>query len=271
MVGKSERDEPMDTHEITQRILEQRRQRFPAEVPGLDGAGRVPCRVDGRRLRIGFASAAPGRASQLVGSVLAYCAAHGYDVQWNVMPALPGESEIAPSLLARGLQEEEVQRLMAHTGQLSAARPPRVTILPLDTLQAMVAYEAGSRAAFYDDLHPLPAIVERRATERLHEQQRGWYRYVAALLDGRPVGGCYYSRYETIPTIMGVYTVPEARRQGVATALLAYTVRSIRAEGFAHCCLYVRLGNPAERLYRHLGFVPLLDEYSYTNAPEGNL
>lgn len=270
MVEKSQRDEPMDTHAITHRILEQRRQRYQAEVPGLDGAGRVPCRVDGRRLRIGFASAAPGRASQLVSGVLAYCAAHGYDVQWNVMPALPGESEIAPALLARGLQEEEGQRLMAHTGTLSAPRPPRVVVVPMDTWQAMVAYETGSRAAFYDDPYPLPALVERRATERLHEQQRGWYRYFAALLDGRPVGGCYYSRYETIPTIMGVYTIPEARRQGVATELLVHTVRSLRAEGFEHCCLYVRLGNPAEQLYRRLDFVPLLDEFTYSNVPEAD-
>lgn len=126
----------------------------------------------------------------------------------------------------------------------------------------MRVYEYGSRAAFFEDPHPERATVERRAQERMREQQNGWCRYFATLLDGRLVGGCYYTRYEEVPTIMGVYTIPEAQRRGAASALLAHVIAELAASGYGACCLYVRHGNPAERLYERLGFACLLDEYT---------
>jgi predicted GNAT family acetyltransferase len=83
---------------------------------------------------------------------------------------------------------------------------------------------------------------------------------------GRLVGGCYYTQYEIVPTIMGVYTIPAAQRQGVASALLAYVVGELLASGQHVCCLYVRHGNPAAQLYAHLGFMPLFDEYTFSHT-----
>jgi GNAT superfamily N-acetyltransferase len=256
----------MNTNEVIRRILDQRRQRFPDAVPGLGDSGSAPCRLEGRRLRVAFAAAAPHTAARLVAGVLAFCAARGYDLQWSVLPSRPGEAQLAPALLAHGMRQEESQRLMAHEGPLAVAANPRVTVVPITSRQAMMAYEAGSRAAFFDDPHPLPALVEQRAEERLHEQAHGWYHYFAALLDHRSVGGAYYTQFEDVPTIMGVYTVPQEQRQGVASTLLARVVATLLAEGHTTCCLYVRHGNPAEALYRKLGFVPLLDEYTFDGA-----
>jgi GNAT superfamily N-acetyltransferase len=252
----------MDTRHVTRRILEQRRQRFPNTVPSLGVRGEAPYRLDGLQMRVAFARAGEGAAERLVAGVIRYCAARGFGVQWTVMPSRPGEAELLPALLAHGFLEEERQRLMAHQGPLAVPANPRMAIHPIISWQDMVVYESGSRAAFFDDPYPVSVLVERRARERLQDQEQGWCRYIAGYLDGQPVGGCYYTRHEDVPTIMGVYTIPSAQRQGAATALLARAVGDLLAAGSATCCLYVRHGNPAERLYRRLGFEPLLDEYT---------
>jgi predicted GNAT family acetyltransferase len=62
-----------------------------------------------------------------------------------------------------------------------------------------------------------------------------------------------------VPTVMGVYTLPGARRRGVARTLLTRVVDEIVASRSEVCCLLVEHGNPAELLYRELGFVALAD------------
>lgn len=253
----------MNVQDITRRILNQRRQRFPNLVPGLPAHGAAYCRLDGPEMRVAFATAAAGAAPALVASVVSYCAARGLGLHWSVIPSLRGEEELGPALLAQAFREEESQRLMAHEGPLTVASNPQVTIQPIRSWQEMLTYEHGSRMMFFDDPHPLPSLVEMRARERMDEQNQGWCRYLGAHLDGHLVGGCYYTRWEDVPTIMGVYTLSAARRRGVATALLARAIGDMMATGCSTCCLYVRLGNPAEQLYRKLGFVPLLDEYTF--------
>jgi GNAT superfamily N-acetyltransferase len=253
----------MDTYALTRRILDQRRQRFPYPVPDLDPAGSALSRPEGMLLRVAYAVAAPGAAPGVVGDVMRYAASRGLAVHWTVMPALYGEGEFPSALLARGFRREESQRLMAHEGRLNAPANPRVTIVPISSWTAMLSYEEGSRASFFDDPYPRPAVVEYRTHERMRDQGRGWSRYYAAHLDGRPVGGCYTTQFEDVPTLMGVYTLPAAQRLGVATTLLGHVVSDLVADGHAACCLFVRLGNPAENLYRRLDFHPLLDEYTF--------
>jgi GNAT superfamily N-acetyltransferase len=257
----------MNMQDVTRRILDQRLQRYPTVIPGLNGLGTAPFRLDGLRIQVAFASARPGRGAQLVSAVLGYCATRRYHLLWHVIPQRPGESELGPALTGLGVHESESQRLMVHAGPITVMPNPRVVVVPITSLEAMVTYEEGSRVAFFDDPYPVTALVDRRARERLYEQERGWCRYFATHLDGLPVGGCYYTLYEDIPTIMGVYTTALARNQGVASTLLAHVVNQMLAAGVSRCCLYVRLGNPAERLYRLLGFVPLLDEHTYESNP----
>jgi GNAT superfamily N-acetyltransferase len=254
----------MDTADLIARITRQRLQRFFETVPGVERLGHVPCRPDGPQLHIAFASAQPGSALALVDAVLAYCAQQGLAVDWTVTPTRAGEAELEPPLFTRGLRVEEHQRLMAREGPITMSVVPRITVAPIDTLDAMMVYEAGSRASFFYDQAPSRDAVERRARQRFDEQACGWSRYLAVYLDHRPVGGCYYTRWEEVPTIIGVYTVPQARRQGVATALVSHVVHTLWSTGNHACCLFVRDGNPAERIYRAIGFVPLVDEYTYS-------
>ena len=51
--------------------------------------------------------------------------------------------------------------------------------------------------------------------------------------------------------------LPEARGQGLGTALMDAMLAELRARGFARCSLAVQKRNRAQRLYRRAGFVTL--------------
>ncbi|MBF6590368.1 MAG: GNAT family N-acetyltransferase [Ktedonobacterales bacterium] len=253
----------MDIQDITRRILIQRRSRFPDAGPVLQPAGEARFRHEGSRLRVAFASARAGLAGEMVARVLRYARARGLGVQWVVVPQRLGEEELPAALTAAGFHLTESLLLMAHEGPIRASVNPAISTSPIVTWQAMLDYEHGSREAFFDDPSPVEMAVLQRARDRWREQEHGWCRYYIALLHGRMVGGCYISLFEEIPTIMGVYTVAGARRQGVATALLAHAIAETIRPGHDICCLFVRHGNPAEHLYYRLGFAGLLDEDTY--------
>jgi GNAT superfamily N-acetyltransferase len=142
--------------------------------------------------------------------------------------------------------------------------PIAATIQPILNWQLMLAYEYGSRLCFYDEAQPRETLVSQRATERWHEQQSGWYHYYAAVNGNHLLGGCYVSLFEDIPTVMGVYTMPEARKRGVASRLLSRVVTDLEDKGHGVCCLFVERFNPAKNLYAELGFTPLTEMLTYS-------
>lgn len=253
----------MDKSEIVRRILVQRTERYTDPGPPLAPAGSARFRMEASRLRVAYATSNPGCAADLVRAVLRYARPRRMQVHWSVIPSRPGEEELGPALLAARFEMIENLLLMVHRGPISATTNPRVQVVPITTWPAMWQYEHGSRQSFYDDPHPLDALVNQRAADRWREYERGWCRYYAAYYDGAQVGGCYVSVWEEIPTIMGVYTLPESRQRGVATAMLLRCIaESIRPDQDV-VCLYVEHGNPAERLYRTLGFEPLIDTQTF--------
>lgn len=257
----------MDTQTLARNILVQRMERYTDMGPALDGAGKACFRKESNRLRVAYASAYPGYARDLVRSVLRYVRPRGMVVQWSVVPELAGEGELGPALLMEHFRQTEHLLLMAREGILRVTPNSNVTIREVRSRDDMRLYEKGSRVCFYDDPHPTPALLDHRAAERWREHEQGWCRYYLACIGDAHAGGCYVSVWEQVPTIMGVYTMPFARRRGVATALLARTIAdTVTARKDAYC-LYVEHGNPAESLYRGLGFVPLVDTDTYEWSP----
>jgi len=257
----------MDIEDIKRRVLAQRMQRYPDVGPDLAGAGAVRFRQETGRLRVAFASMRPGAEPTAVERVQRFARQRGIETQWVVVPEREGESRLPQALRAAGFRLDENLLLMAHEGFVSVPRHLTVTISVIETEQAMWQYEYGSRQAFFDEDYPAEAAVSQRARERWREHEHGWCRYYAAAIRGRAVGGCYVSLFEEIPTILGVYTVAEARRHGVATALLDRAIADLVHNGRWSCCLFVKHGNPAELLYRQLGFVPLMDEQTWVWQP----
>lgn len=257
----------MDTQDVTRRILSQRMTRFSDPGPELAPLGSARFRREGARIRVGFAAIAPGVAHEAVARVHRYAIGRGMQVQWVVVPESPGERELPAALLAARFRPLEHLTVMAHAGPVVARLNPAVAVAPISSWAAMWHYEFGSRQAFFDEPDPVPSVVNQRARERWREQEYGWCRYYTASMAGRMVGGCYISLWEEIPTVMGVYTIAEARGRGVATAVIERAIADTIRPGRDVCCLFVKVGNPAERLYRELGFVRIVSEDTYVWDP----
>jgi len=57
-----------------------------------------------------------------------------------------------------------------------------------------------------------------------------------------------------------VYTPPERRGRGYASALVAAVSQIVLDRGFSFCTLYTDLSNPtSNRIYQRIGYVPVMD------------
>ena len=262
MSAQSEADLERD-RDLTRRILAQRLTRFGDAGPDLSPIGSARFRRDGRRLLIGYAVAHSGMAPAVVERMQTYARDQGLFLRWIVTPEAPGETEFPAALVAADFTLDERLILMGRSGAIDAPVNPEVRVALVTGFDAMRAYEFGSRRSFYDDEQPDQRMVASRAADRWRQQEQGWYRYYIAVLRNRIVGGCYVTLWEDVPTLMGVYTVAEARGQGVATTMLAQVTNDMARSGRDDYCLYVKHDNPAQNLYVRLGFRPLASEETY--------
>ncbi|MGI8912423.1 MAG: GNAT family N-acetyltransferase [Chloroflexota bacterium] len=109
-------------------------------------------------------------------------------------------------------------------------------------------------------------LAERNVAARLHADAGGYYLWI----DGGPVSlaGC------TGPTPHGirigpVYTPPERRGHGYASAAVAALSQSLLDRGYRHCFLYTDLSNPtSNKIYQAIGYRPVcdVDEYVFGAA-----
>jgi GNAT superfamily N-acetyltransferase len=179
------------------------------------------------------------------------------------VPERRGETELVAALGDAGFQKTEDLLLMGCADRVTSMSSRNITVSPILNRQLMQAYEYGSRLCFYGEPHPEELAVTQRATERWNEAQAGWFTYYAALESGRLLGGCYASLFEDVPTLMGVYTLPQVRKQGVASQLVSYVVGDLLTSERDACCLFVERGNPARNVYLELGFVPLVNMITF--------
>ncbi len=109
--------------------------------------------------------------------------------------------------------------------------------------------------------------AERTADFRLDSRTGGFYLWV----DGRPVSLTGYGG----PTPNGiriapVYTPPELRGRGYASACVAATSQRLLDEGRRYCFLYTDLSNPtSNHIYQAIGYRPVcdVDAYAFEPAP----
>lgn len=83
--------------------------------------------------------------------------------------------------------------------------------------------------------------------------------------DGGPVAmAACMGRTPTGIRITLVYTPPEQRRQGYATACVADLTQRLFDQGHAYCCLFTDLANPTSNgIYQTIGYRPVLDMTDY--------
>lgn len=121
--------------------------------------------------------------------------------------------------------------------------------------------EAGTAAG--DRLEAARRIVQGRL--RAVQGSGGFFLWE----DGEAVSLVGYSG----PTATGirigpVYTPPQFRRRGYASAAVAETSERLLAAGRLRCFLYTDLANPtSNRIYRQIGYVPVCDADEYAFVP----
>lgn len=83
--------------------------------------------------------------------------------------------------------------------------------------------------------------------------------------DGRPVSmAAWAGRTERGIRINFVYTPPDYRKRGYASACVADLTQRLLDEGQAFCCLYTDLANPtSNRIYQAIGYRPVCDMSDY--------
>jgi len=138
---------------------------------------------------------------------------------------------------------------------------------PKDVPGEMRFYETGDRGliiewmdAFVREALPpgSPEDAQHWLDRRLDEQEGG---IVLWLDDGRPVSFASYGG----PTPNGirvgpVYTPPDERRRGYATALVGQTTAMLLEGGRRFCFLYTDLANPTSNsIYPRVGYEPVTD------------
>jgi hypothetical protein len=79
--------------------------------------------------------------------------------------------------------------------------------------------------------------------------------------DGRPVSmAAWAGRTGRGVRVNFVYTPPEYRRRGFASACVADLTQHLLAEGHAFCCLFTDLANPTSNsIYQKIGYRPVCD------------
>ncbi|MBN8501673.1 MAG: GNAT family N-acetyltransferase [Sphingomonadales bacterium] len=87
---------------------------------------------------------------------------------------------------------------------------------------------------------------------------------------GEPAAGFFPSRYGfEEEELLLLAIAPEFRGRGLATQLLTDLQSKAESRGARRLLLEMRRGNPAERLYRASGFVPIGERLNYYRAPSG--
>jgi uncharacterized protein len=88
--------------------------------------------------------------------------------------------------------------------------------------------------------------------------------------DGRPVSMAGCGRPLAHGVAVGpVYTPPEFRCQGYATACVATLSSQLLAQGWQYCNLFTNLANPiSNAVYQRIGYQPVADytEYDFTTG-----
>ena len=119
--------------------------------------------------------------------------------------------------------------------------------------QWAIAFE--KEALGHEDLDRIPEMVQNKITDR----------EIYVWEDGQPVSIAATAR----PMVKGitvnlVYTPPELRGRGYASACVATLSQLMLDSGRQYCCLFTDLANPtSNKIYRQIGYLPICDFNEY--------
>ncbi len=195
---------------------------------------------------------------RLIDKVSAWLNARGVAPHFRVSP-LTRPSDLARRLIRRGFVQTETETQMILAAQdIEPPSGPLVSIeqIEMDEIGRWAALQQrgfGAAAA-----SPLAIDLARAAVAF------SGIKPFLARLEGVAVGAGMLIAWDGVFGIYGVATVPEARRQGVGTALVREMIRWARARGDAPICLQVETGSETQRWYERLGLRVVYDRTGWT-------
>jgi len=104
--------------------------------------------------------------------------------------------------------------------------------------------------------------MQFEAQDRYYRKQYAGDAFLMIQLDGRSVGRLYVGRWEEEIRIIDIALLPEYRGSGIGSAILSDLLAEAESEG-KPVRIHVEKQNPALRLYKRLGFVPIADRGVY--------
>jgi predicted GNAT family acetyltransferase len=180
--------------------------------------------------------------------------------KYKTLPAVVGPeptvslfAELWSARTGATVREGMRQRLFETRCVLTPVRPSGQLRAATDTDMVTVAkwVEAFVNEAGLDDpSHPLDT-----ARERIRE------RSMFIWDDGQPVSMAGWAgRTSRTARVNFVYTPPEFRRRGYASACVADLTQQLLGEGLVLCCLYTDLSNlTSNKIYQAVGYRPVCD------------
>jgi len=191
---------------------------------------------------------------------------------WTV-PGVLGPAHIADTFAAawgeiagQPYEEEMRQRVFQLTAvKLPKGTPGRLRAAVHDDLDLVAEWAFHFTVGIFGegDREGIRRSVERRIAER------GIYLWE----DGQPVSVAARSR-STRSTIAVnlVYTPPEFRRRGYATACVAHLSQLLLDQGWRSCTLFTDLANStSNHIYQEIGYVPVCDFNEYVFPKEATV
>ncbi|MGR9087925.1 MAG: GNAT family N-acetyltransferase [Gammaproteobacteria bacterium] len=129
----------------------------------------------------------------------------------------------------------------------------------LDELTA-VAWNARQKEAFLD--------MQFNAQQRHYQEHYADAEFLLILLGAQPVGRLYTARRPNEIRIIDISLLPDHRNSGIGSIILNNLIVEARDQ-MKPLRIHVERSNPAARLYRRLGFVPIGEHgiYSFMERP----
>ncbi len=106
--------------------------------------------------------------------------------------------------------------------------------------------------------------VSQLSVDLNEASQRAGARAYLARLDGEPAGAAILESFEHVSGIYGVATLPQARGQGVGTAMMRRMIRDARNLAPDPICLQAETASATQRWYERLGFTVVYNRTGWT-------